>query len=101
MMTSKRPPVYEKQNPQSAGSLNYRRNEGRIHTKKLQRKIKLRFRHIFLSFILLAGFFFVLQQVFLFAISWDKLEIKDNKTKLTLGNSQSAQGSYLGSPLDD
>jgi cell division septal protein FtsQ len=30
-----------------------------------------------LSFIFLAGFFFVLQQVFLFAITWDKLEIKD------------------------
>lgn len=77
MTTSERPPVYEKQNSRSTGSLHYRRKEGRIHTKKLQRKIKLRFRHIFLSFIFLAGFFFVLQQVFLFAISWDKLDIKN------------------------
>ncbi len=77
MTTSKRPSGYEKLNFRSAGSLHYRRKEGHIHTKKLHRKIKLRFRHIFLSFVFLAGFFVVLQQVFLFAISWDKLEIKN------------------------
>ena len=77
MTTSKRPPAYEKQNLRSPGSLHYRRKEGQIHTKKLHRKIKLRFRHIFLSFVFLAGFFLVLQQVFLFAFSWDKLDIKN------------------------
>ncbi len=77
MSNSKRPQDYEKQSSRSSGSFLYRRKEGRIHTKKLHRKTRLRFRHIFLSFIFLAGFFFVLQQVFLFAITWDKLEIKD------------------------
>ena len=77
MATSIRLPVYKKLNSRSPGSLRYRRKEGQIHTKKLHRKIKLRFRHIFLSFIFLAGFFLVLQQVFLFAISWDKLSIKN------------------------
>ncbi len=70
-------PDYKKQNSRSPGSLRFRRKEGQIHTKKLHRKIKLRFRHIFLSFIFLAGFFLVLQQVFLFAISWEKLHIKN------------------------
>ncbi len=77
MTTSIRQTAYGKQNSRSPGSLHYRRKEGRIHTKKLHRKIKLRFRHIFLSFIFLAGFFLVLQQVFLFAISWEKLDIKN------------------------
>ena len=77
MATSIRLPDYKKQNSRSSGSLRYRRKEGQIHTKKLHRKIKLRFRHIFLSFIFLAGFFLVLQQVFLFAFSWEKLDIKN------------------------
>ena len=77
MAAPKRPPAYEKQNSRPAGSLHYRRKEGQIHTKKIHRKIKLKFRHILLSFILLAGFFFALQQVFLFVISWDKLDIKN------------------------
>jgi len=77
MTISKSQTAYEKQNSRSLGSLRYRRKEGQIHTKKLHRKIKLRFRHIFLSFIFLTGFFLVLQQVFLFAISWDKLDIKN------------------------
>jgi len=77
MSNSKRALAHEKQNSQPSRSLHYRRKEGKIHTKKLHRKIKLRFRHIFLSFIFLTGFFFFLQQVFLFAITWNKLEIKD------------------------
>ncbi len=77
MSNSKRAPAYEKQNSMPSGSLRYRRKEGQIQPKKLHRKIKLGFRHILLSFIFLTGFFFFLQQVFLFAISWDKLEIKD------------------------
>ena len=77
MSISKSAPAYERLNLQPSGSLHYRRNEGQIQPKKLHRKIRLGFRHIFLSFIFLTGFFFFLQQVFLFAISWDKLEIKD------------------------
>jgi cell division septal protein FtsQ len=77
MTTSKRPQAYEKQNSQPAESQHFRRKEGQVHTKKIHRKIKVQFRHIFLSFIFLVGFFLVLQQVFLFAISWDKLDIKN------------------------
>ncbi len=77
MATSIRLSDSKKQDPRSSGSLHYRRKEGQIHTKKLYRKIKLRFRHILLSFIFLAGFFLVLQQVFLFAISWEKLDINN------------------------
>ena len=77
MAPSKRPLASEKQNSRSPRSSHFRRKEGQIHTKKLHRKTKLRFRHIFLSFVFLAGFFLVLQQAFLFAFSWDKLDIKN------------------------
>lgn len=77
MASTKRQAALEKQNSRPPGSRHYRRKEGQIHTKKLHRKIKLRFRHIFLSFIFLAGFFLLLQQVFLFAYSCDKLDISN------------------------
>ncbi|MFC2168933.1 FtsQ-type POTRA domain-containing protein, partial [Acidobacteriota bacterium] len=77
MSDSKKPPSFGIQISKPSESQQFKRKEGRTHTKKLHRKIKLRSRHIFLSFIFLVGFFFMLQQVFLFAISWDKLEIKE------------------------
>ena len=55
----------------------YKRKVGKIHMKKIQRKRKLRFKHIMLSFIFLVGLFFAVQQIYLFAITWDKLDIKD------------------------
>jgi cell division septal protein FtsQ len=59
------------------GSLQFRRNKGRPRTKKIQRKRKLRFRHIFFSFSILAGTFLAVQQICLFALTWDKMDIKD------------------------
>lgn len=56
---------------------NYKRKEGKIQTKKIQRKIKLRTRHVIISFFLLVGLFFTIQQVYLFAIEWDKLDIQN------------------------
>ncbi|MGD2294477.1 MAG: FtsQ-type POTRA domain-containing protein [Candidatus Aminicenantes bacterium] len=61
----------------TASSRNYRRKEGRIQTKKIHRKIRLRSKHILMSFVFLTGLFFAIQQAYLFAISWDKLEIKE------------------------
>jgi len=55
----------------------FQRREGRIKTKKIQRKIKLRFFHILLFFLLLYGIFYCLQQSYLFLISWDYLNIKE------------------------
>ena len=57
-------------------SRNFRRKEGKIQTRKITRKIRLRFKHIMVCFFLLAGLFFGLQQLYLFAITWEKLDIE-------------------------
>ena len=54
----------------------FRRKEGRVQTKKITRKVRLRFKHIVVCFFLLTGLFFGLQQLYLFAITWEKLDIE-------------------------
>ncbi|MBD3414722.1 MAG: FtsQ-type POTRA domain-containing protein [Candidatus Aminicenantes bacterium] len=53
----------------------YRRKGKRVKAKRIKRKVKLRPKHIILSFLLLAGFFLLIQQTYLFLITWDKLEV--------------------------
>ena len=55
----------------------FQRGRGKTKTKKIQRKIRLRFMHILFYLILIGGIFYALQQAYLFLISWDKLDIKD------------------------
>lgn len=76
MPNSMRSTASGKRTSRSAGTQHYRRKEGQVRLKKLHRRVKLRFKHIFMSFLFLVGFFFILQQLFLFAFSWDKLDIK-------------------------
>jgi cell division septal protein FtsQ len=59
------------------GSLHFRRKEGRLQTKRIQRKLKLRFRHVLFSFIALAALFLAVQQVCLFALTWERMSIRD------------------------
>lgn len=53
----------------------FRRKDEKIKTKKIQRKIKLKYKHVFLMLFFVAGFFYCIQQVYLFLIAWDKLNI--------------------------
>ena len=53
----------------------YRRKRGKIETKKIHRKIKLKLRHILLTFVLLVGFFYGFSRLYLFLITWEKLII--------------------------
>lgn len=55
----------------------FQRGKGKIKTKKTQKKTKLKFKHIFLSFLLFLGLFFSIQQFYLFLISWDNLNVKE------------------------
>lgn len=57
--------------------MQFQRGRGKIKTKKVQRKIKVKFMHIFLSFLLLGGLFYSFQKSYLFLISWDNLNVKD------------------------
>jgi cell division septal protein FtsQ len=55
----------------------YRRKSGKIETKKIQRKLKLKSGHIVVAFVLLAGFFFGFSRIYLFLITWEKLIIDE------------------------
>lgn len=55
----------------------YRRKRGKVETKKIHRKIKLKTKHIFFAFLLLVGFFFGFARLYLFLITWEKLNIKE------------------------
>ncbi len=54
----------------------FRRKRGKVETKKIHRKIKLKIRHILLAFILLLGFFYGFSRLYLFMITWEKLDIE-------------------------
>jgi cell division septal protein FtsQ len=55
----------------------YRRKHGKIETKKIHRKRKLKSGHIVFAFLLLVGFFFGFSRVYLFLITWEKLIIDE------------------------
>ncbi len=53
----------------------FRRKRGRIETKKIHRKVKLKIRHILIAFLLCLGFFYGFSRLYLFLITWEKLNI--------------------------
>jgi cell division septal protein FtsQ len=55
----------------------FRRKRGKVETKKIHRKIKLKIRHIFFAFFLLVGFFYGFSRLYLFLITWEKLNIDE------------------------
>jgi cell division septal protein FtsQ len=55
----------------------YRRKRGKVETKKIHRKIKLKLRHILFAFLFLVGFFYGFSRVYLFLITWEKLNINE------------------------
>ena len=55
----------------------YQRKRGKIATKKIQRKIKLKWGHIVLAVVLLVGFFYGFSRLYLFLITWEKLTIDE------------------------
>jgi cell division septal protein FtsQ len=56
--------------------MQFQRGRGKIKRKKIQRKFRLRFMHIFFIFILFGGIFYSIQRAYIFLISWDKLDIQ-------------------------
>jgi cell division septal protein FtsQ len=72
-----------------AEPMQFQRGRGKIKTKKIQRKIKLKFKHILFYIILLGGIFFSLQQSYLFS---QKPEIKQEIQ-------QFLKGKHLGNIL--
>jgi cell division septal protein FtsQ len=55
----------------------YRRKSGKVETKKIHRKIKLKIKHVIFAFFLFVGFFYGFARFYLYLITWDKLNIND------------------------
>lgn len=76
MAVNLNPSIKNKVQPLFAQPDQFRRNRARIKTSKMYRKVKLKFGHIFLSFILLGFFFVGLQQGYLYLITCDELTVE-------------------------
>lgn len=57
-------------------SLQFQRGLEKTPVKKVQRKLAVKFKHIFLFFFILAAIFYSLMKLYLFLITWDKLNVK-------------------------
>jgi len=70
-----------KNRPESGLSqpLYFRRREEVPRKKRIQRKVKLKLRHIVLCFFFLAVLFYTFQHLYLFLISWDKFNITETE----------------------
>lgn len=53
----------------------FRKNEETVKTRRIKRKIKLKPKHIIISFLFLVSLFFLIQQTYIFLITWEKLEV--------------------------
>lgn len=56
--------------------MQFRRKNEKTKTRKIKRKIRLKFRHIFYSFVFFVGLFYGIQRIYLFLISWDRFNVK-------------------------
>lgn len=55
----------------------YRRKRGKIETKKIHRKIRLKARHTLVAFLLLLAFFYGFSRLYLFLITWERLNVSE------------------------
>ena len=58
-------------------SMQFQRGKGKIKIKKIQRKIRLKSKHILFFFLFLGGIFYLIQRSYLFLITWDHLDVKN------------------------
>lgn len=84
-----------------SNSFSFRRPQGKVRTKKIQRKIKVKFIHLLLAFFFLVGIFVLIQQTYIFLISWKYLQVKNivvvcQKTNLQQQIKESLQGKEMG-----
>ena len=82
----------------------FRRGDSQAKTEKIQRKIRLRYKHVALSFILLVGFFLLVQQSYLFLITWktlniDQIEVMCRKPDIQIVTEQFLAKQDLGNIL--
>lgn len=104
MATQATSPLRYKVNVFTSEPLQFRRKEKETKPKKVQRRIKLKFRHIFFSFLLICGLFTLIQRTYLFLISWEKLnvdriEVSSTKERIAEDIRTFLEGKHLGNLL--
>jgi cell division protein FtsQ len=60
-------------------SMHFQRKKSSIKNKRRRKKIRLKFLHIFLFFLIMGGTFYSIQKLLIFMMSWDYLNIKEIK----------------------
>lgn len=95
------PPLRYRTNIFLSEPLQFRRKDKKPKPKKMVRRIKVKFSHIFLCFLLISGLFVFVQRAYLFLISWDKLnvdhiEVSCQKERIAEDVRQFLEGRSLG-----
>ncbi|MFW6140342.1 MAG: cell division protein FtsQ/DivIB [Acidobacteriota bacterium] len=99
MASNLNPTLRQKLNPLLSQPY-FRSEVKKAKSNKIKRKIKLGPRHVILSFLLIAGLFFLIQQTCLFLITWDKLEVNRIEIKsIQPGLKHSIQNNFEGKKL--
>jgi cell division septal protein FtsQ len=85
-------------------TMQFQRGKSKVKTKRIQRKSKMKLKHILFYFILLGGIFYGVQRTYLFLISWDKLDVKNvevvsSKPEIREEIQRFLEGKYLGNIL--
>jgi cell division septal protein FtsQ len=69
------PPLRYRSPSAQSESLQFHRGLEKVPVKKVQRKLTVRFKHIFLFFFLLAAIFYAITRFYLFLITWKDLNV--------------------------
>jgi cell division protein FtsQ len=70
------PPLRYRVPAAPSDALQFQRGLEKTPVKKVQRKLTVKFKHIFLFFFILVAFFFALMKFYLFLITWSELNVK-------------------------
>ena len=94
----------QRRSPNAQQDMHFRRHSNRLQTKKIQRKLKVRSIHVALWFTLMVLLFVGIQRLYLFLISWEKLDIQRveiicSRADVRHEVERCLEGKYLGNIL--
>src|SRR3990170_2558614 len=75
-MVTLNPPLKHRILPTYGEPLEFKRGLEKVPVKKIQRKLNVRWKHIVLFFLVIAGFFFGLMKAYLYLINCDDFAVK-------------------------
>jgi len=95
MAVNLHPPFRIRIEPLLGEPARYRRRDAEVKTKKIQRKFRVKMRHVGFSLIVTAGLFVGAQQGLLFLMGWDRLDIESIEVLCRKPGLQSAAAGWL------